>query len=284
MNINNINSSTPKIYSSSSPVSGENSKNTQVSSAPSDAFTSSGNIKDDNLIKNTSFNKTEKTSQISLASSEYKTPEKALEISLKTAGSLIPGTAGAVAGVTIDALLKHKDEINKGFVLSDSYLDGYYQRRVQPYQARPTYTPSDDEHLYRGMLLNVDDIANIMENGLETRFNTWQTAGGKGVYFSSSEREADDYIFQAASKKDGLGVVVEVEKGDFAQEVVDPVYNSTKTIYKAPGDVPKEKITNIFIRGEYGLESLSKIIEKAENGEIKSNEKWVSQFDKMFDR
>lgn len=207
-----------------------------------------------------------------------------MKLGVSAAAAMLPPTAGAVAGVTVDRLLANADEINKGFTLTPGYINGYYDRRILPYMEHPTYTPTDDTHLYRGMLLNTDEIANIMENGLEVKFNQWQAAGGKGVYFSSSLREAGDYIFQAGSRNQGLGVVVEVEKGDYAQEVVDPVLNSTKTIYKAPDDVSKEKITNILIQGEYGFERLSTIVDKAEKGEIQSNEKWVSQFDHMFGR
>jgi len=110
--------------------------------------------------------------------------------------------------------------------------------------------------------------------------------GGKGIFFSTSIREADDYIFQSTDfhKKNALGVVFKMENGDYAQMVEDPVHNATKTIYKCPGDVPNEKIVDIYLRGQYGLERLGDIIDKARKDGIESNTSWVGQFDRYLMR
>ncbi len=215
-----------------------------------------------------------------VSESTLSTASKASDSAVKIAASCISGSAGAVAGVTIDELKEAKGEVEKGYHLPENFISGYYQRRIFPYQAHPTYTSSGDNHMYRGMYITVDELANILQNGFETKYNTWSAAGGKGIYLSSSIREADDYIFQSVdiTKKNAIGVVFQLENGEYAKEVVDPVLNSTETIYKSEGDVPSSKITDIYLRGEYGLERLADIIEKAQNGDVKSN-KWVNMFD-----
>jgi len=205
---------------------------------------------------------------------------QALSTAGKAAAAAIGGPAGLAVGVTIESLKEAQKEIEKGYHLPENFICAYYERRILPYQQRPTYTATDD-YLYRGMYITVDELANILKNGFEVKYNTWSAVGGKGVYFSSSIREADDYIFQAVDfhKKNALGVVFKMEKGGYAQAVEDPVHNSTKTIYKAPGDVPKDKIAEIYLRGEYGLERLGDIIDKARSGGVKPNSSWVNQFD-----
>ena len=273
---------------SSIPVKAENA---EASPQASDSFTVSSNDKPQNQLKASDLAslKTVNTAKIESVLLSENTVEKALDAfstTGKVASSCISGASGTIAGVTIDNLKNAQSEIEKGYHLPENYLASYYQRRILPYQQNPKYTQTDNEHLYRGMYITVDDLANIMDKGLEVKYNQWSAAGGKGVYFSTSIREADDYIFQSISndkvKNNAIGVVVETERDDYAEAVIDPVLNSTETIYKAANDVPKEKITDILIRGEYGLESLKNIIDKAENGEIKDNSTWVNQFDRGF--
>ncbi len=203
----------------------------------------------------------------------------------KAAASCITGTAGAVVGEAMESLKDYQEEIEKGYHLPEKFICGYYDRRIFPYLDRPNYSKSD-EYMYRGMYITVDELANILRNGFETKFNTWSAVGGKGIYLTSSIHEADDYIFQSVDfkKKNALGVVFKLHPGDYAKLVEDPKYNSTNTIYKSDADVPPDKIADIYLRGEYGLESLGSIIEKAKNGEIKDNSKWTSQFDSYMMR
>lgn len=275
---------------SSKPLKSENNAiNPQVS----DSFTVSAKDNNQNQLKPSDLaglkSATAAKSETVLLSEN--TVGKALDAfstAGKVASSCLSGPSGSIAGVTIDSLKNAQADIEKGYHLPENYLTNYYQRRILPYNHNPQYTETNQESFYRGMYITVDDLANIMENGLEVRHNQWSAAGGKGVYFSSSQREADDYIFQSIStdklRNNAIGVVVETERGEYAELVNDPVLNATETIYKAANDVPQEKITDIFIRGEYGLESLKNVIDKAENGEIKDNAPWVNQFDRGFMR
>lgn len=197
----------------------------------------------------------------------------------------IGGPVGHVLGVTVESLKESQKDIERGYHLPENFICGYYERRILPYLDRPTYSKTDD-YLYRGMYITVDELANILKNGFEVKYNTWNAVGGKGIFFSTSIREADDYIFQSTDfhKKNALGVVFKMENGDYAQMVEDPVHNATKTIYKCPGDVPNEKIVDIYLRGQYGLERLGDIIDKARKDGIESNTSWVGQFDRYLMR
>ncbi|MHC9540464.1 MAG: hypothetical protein AB9903_13185 [Vulcanimicrobiota bacterium] len=210
---------------------------------------------------------------------------QALGIAGKVAADCIGGPAGHVLGVTIESLKESQSEIEKGYHLPENFICGYYERRILPYQEHPTYTKTDD-YLYRGMYITVDELANILKNGFEIKYNSWRAAGGQGIYLSSSMREADDYIFQSVdfNKKNALGVVFKMEKGDYAQLVQDPVLNAPNTIFKAPGDVPSDKIVEIYLRGQYGLERLGDIMDRARKDGIKPNNSWVNQFDSYLTR
>lgn len=212
-------------------------------------------------------------------------PEAAAGSAAKIAASMTGSAPLTAAGVEIEELLKNSAEVENGYHLPENFISGYYQRRIFPYQAKPSFTKTDD-NMYRGMYITVDELANILRNGFETKYNTWQAAGGKGIYLTSSITEADSYIFQSVDfkKKNAIGVVFKLENGDYAKPVEDAVLNSTETIFKSDGDVPSDKIKDIYIRGQYGLESLGDILKKAENGEITPNTKWVNQFDGMFAR
>lgn len=214
----------------------------------------------------------------SLASQSLATAAAAAAVS-------IGGPVGHVLGVTVESLKASQKDIEKGYHLPENFISGYYERRILPYLDRPTYSKTDD-FLYRGMYITADELANILQNGFEVKYNTWNAVGGKGIFFSTSIREADDYIFQSTDfhKKNALGVVFKMENGDYAQIVEDPVHNATKTIYKCPGDVPSEKIVDIYLRGQYGLERLGDIIDKARKDGIESNASWVGQFDRYLMR
>ena len=210
---------------------------------------------------------------------------QSLSLAGKCAATVVGGPTGHVLGVTLADLEECQGALETGYHLPENYLNGYYDRRILPYQNRPTYHESDGS-FYRGMYITVEDLANILENGFEVKRNTWSAVGGQGVYVSTSEREAEDYIFQSVdrTKQNAIGVVFKMERGDYATLVDDPDCNSTLTIYKAPGDVPSERITGVYLKGQYGLESLEDVIAKARKGEITPNTAWVNQFDSYHRR
>lgn len=210
---------------------------------------------------------------------------QASTIAGRCAAAAIGGPAGHVLGVTTTDLAEFQGSLEKGYHLPENFINGYFDRRIFPYQNRPTYHETDGS-FYRGMYITVDDLANILENGFEVKRNTWSAVGGQGVYVTTSEREAEDYIFQAVDygKKNAIGVVFKMERGDYATLVEDPDCNSTNTIYKAANDVPSDRITQIYLKGQYGLESLQSVIERAQKGEIEPNTSWVNQFDSYLSR
>lgn len=113
---------------------------------------------------------------------------------------------------------------------------------------------------------------------------------GRIIYLALQRRppvfRLSEIHFQSVDfhKKKAIGVVFKMENGNYAELVVDPKSNPTKTIYKSPSDVPSDKIIDIYLRGEYGLESLGEIIKKAKSQGIKSNDSWVKQFDRFVMR
>jgi hypothetical protein len=93
--------------------------------------------------------------------------------------------------------------------------------------------------------------------------------------------EAISYIFQSGKDElNRVGVVFEVKKNNEIVLVNDPVLNSTKTIYKKLSDVAAQDIKNVYIWGQWGLESLDEIIAKSKSDRVIPHESWTHQFDR----
>lgn len=177
-----------------------------------------------------------------------------------------------------------KEQVIKGYALTDSFLEGYYLRRIYPYLSKPSYQADKSGYLYRGIYMTVDELAATLKDGFLTKMNTWSTGAKKGqqmISFSTSTGEAMTYIFQTSGNHpNGIGVVFEVDRDLPGLEYWENAeLNSTKTIYHCYKDVPASRIRNVYVYGEYGLESLVEILIKAQKGKVKSNQQWVSVFD-----
>lgn len=189
-------------------------------------------------------------------------------------------------------LQQYKNEIINAYNLTDGYLSGYYQRRIEPYMRTPSFTADKSGYLYRGIFMTVDELVSTLQNGFLTSMNTWNVGaknkGDKFVSFSSSATEAQSYIFQGEGNSKhpkGIGVVFEVEPNIPGVELwQDAKLNSTHTIYHCYKDVSPLKIRNVYIQGEYGLENLSDILIKARRNALTRNTRWVNQFDNIFMR
>ena len=177
----------------------------------------------------------------------------------------------------------HRQDLIKGYHLPENYASGYYSRRVEPYLSKPNYPEViNPKVLYRGMYLTPDELESILTKGMELRRVKWTSAGG-GISFSSNMNEAMTYIFHSAdSRPNGLGVVFEVKMGKSMVLADDPVLNATRTIFKRHSDLSSEEITNVYLWGEWGFESLDQIIEKAKLGKITPHENWTHAFDRSF--
>lgn len=179
----------------------------------------------------------------------------------------------------------YRDEILKGYHLPLNYIEGYYLRRIQPYLAKPDYSPDGDNNvLYRGMLLTPDELTDILRKGFSPSTSTWNTGtdGRAAVSFSSSRVEAAHYIFQQGFKKNGIGVVFKVRRSPNMVPGMSRLYNSTGTIYYSYEDITPENIEEVLIWGEYGLERRADILQKALRGEIRPHTVWTGQFDGLF--
>jgi len=179
------------------------------------------------------------------------------------------------------------DEILAGFHLPENFIEAYYFRRIMPYLAEPSYTPEkNSDFLYRGMLLTLEDLSKILRTGFSPASSTWNTGtdGRPAVSLSSSITEATHYIFQQGFKKDAVGVVFEVRRRPAMVPGQSRLYNSTGTIYYSYENISADDIVNVYLRGEYSLESLADIVQKAKEGKITPHEKWTGQFDGMFSR
>lgn len=184
-------------------------------------------------------------------------------------------------------LMLHKESIIKAYSLPDSFLEGYYLRRIYPYMDKPAFAKDKSGHMFRGIFMTVDELASTLQNGFLTSMNTWNVgAKNKGeqfISFSTSTGEAQSYIFQGDGNSKhpyGIGVVFEVEPNIKGLEFWnDKQLNSTNTIYHCYQDVPAEKILNVYVYGEYGLENLAEVLIKARNKTLTSRERWVHQFD-----
>lgn len=178
-----------------------------------------------------------------------------------------------------------ESEILKGYQLPVNYTTAYYARRVEPYLSKPPYQEVlNPSKLYRGMYLSPDDLNTILQQGMKLDQVKWTAAGG-GVSFSSNANEAATYIFHGADhRKNGIGVVFEIKMSDEMKLVDDPILNSTRTIFKKHADVSRDEITNVYLWGEYGLESFDAIAEKIKNGKITPHQNWTGMFDQEFSR
>ncbi len=187
----------------------------------------------------------------------------------------------------MDGVTANKSELLKGYHLTRDYIAGYYARRIEPYADRLDYTPDKDSDtvLFRGMLVTPDELVKLLKEGFSPKYSTWNTGtrdGLSAVSLSSSVVEASNYIFQSGFKKDGIGILFTVRRNPAMELGTDLSVNPTKTIYYSYEDIPAEDIVDVSIWGEYGLESLSKVLQKAKEGKISSNH-WVNQFgSKMF--
>lgn len=184
------------------------------------------------------------------------------------------------------SVIVYKEGILRGYHLPEEYLEGYFMRRIFPYQSKPTYSPGpkSDTFLYRGMLLTPEELSKILREGFSPKTAKWNagTDGRPAVSLSSSEQEATHYIFQSGFKQNGIGVVFEVRRSPLMELGKDPVLNRTKTIYYSYEDIPAGDIVNVYILGEFGWNSLEKIIGAAKEGTISSHTKWTGQFGHLF--
>lgn len=182
-------------------------------------------------------------------------------------------------------VLWQRDALVSGYYLPENFLEGFFFRRIYPYQSKPTYTPDkdSDQYLYRGMLVTPEELATILRVGFSPKTSTWNagTGGKNAVSLSSSVTEALHYIFQSGAKKDGLGIVFQVRRSPSMELGKDKELNCTQTIYYSFEDIPASAITDVYVYGEFGLEFLNTILQKAKEGTIKPNT-WTNQFDRTF--
>ncbi|MBO5012010.1 MAG: hypothetical protein J6C49_06160 [Elusimicrobiaceae bacterium] len=179
----------------------------------------------------------------------------------------------------------YRNEILKGYHLPQNYLEGFFVRRVQPYQHKPAYTPDNrsSDVLYRGMLVTPESLVKLLQEGFSPALTRWNTgAKAQAVSLSSSSAEASHYIFQHGYEKDRIGVVFVIRRTPNMELGDSPIFNSTKTIYYSYEDIAPENIVEVLVWGEYGLERLEDIIHKAAHGEIRPHTVWTSQFDGLF--
>ncbi len=183
-------------------------------------------------------------------------------------------------------VLLNREALVRGYNLPRDFIEGFYFKRIERYMQKPDYTADkkSDTVLFRGMLVTPEELAKILQVGFSPKTSSWNagTNGNPAVSLSSSSVEASHYIFQSGVKKDGIGVVFEVRRKPYMVLGTDPVLNRNKTIYYSYQDIPAEEIVGVSVWGEYGLERLSTILEKAKNGEIKSNRGWTGQFGNVF--
>lgn len=183
-------------------------------------------------------------------------------------------------------VLLNRDALVRGYNLPREFIEGFYFKRIERYMSNPDYAADkrSDTVLFRGMLVTPEELAKILQVGFSPKTSSWNagTGGSAAVSLSASSVEAGHYIFQSGVKKDGIGVVFEVRRKPYMVLGTDPVLNRNKTIYYSFQDIPAEEIVGVSVWGEYGLERLSTILEKAKNGEIKSNRGWTGQFGNIF--
>lgn len=181
------------------------------------------------------------------------------------------------------SVIVYKEAILRGYHLPEQYLEGYFMRRIFPYQAKPAYTPSpkSDTVLYRGMLVTPEELSKILREGFSPKTSKWNSgtdSGRAAVSLSSSQQEASHYIFQSGFKANGIGVVFEVRRRPSMELGQDEILNKTKTIYYSYEDIAPSDIVNVYIWGEYGTVRLQDVLENAKQGTIPSHKSWTGQF------
>ncbi|MEK7703335.1 MAG: hypothetical protein AAB426_00140, partial [Myxococcota bacterium] len=184
------------------------------------------------------------------------------------------------------AVRRHREDVLRGYHLPQRYIEGYYERRILPYQDKQRYARvADPALLYRGMFVAADDIATMLEQGFPVSRNTWTAVGGKGVYFSTSEQEALTYVFHSGTDAfEGVGVVFAVRPTPEMQVVRDATSNPDGSIFKSAQDVPANAIVDVYLWGQWGLERLDDVLARIEAGRIVPHEKWTGTFDSLFGR
>jgi hypothetical protein len=178
-----------------------------------------------------------------------------------------------------------KPVLLKGYYLPAEYLSAYYARRIEPKLDRPDYSSvANPQVLYRGMYITPDQLEFILEYGMAVNQVKWTAAGG-GISFSSNANEAASYIFQSGNDRfSGVGVVFKVRMSPAMQPVNDPVLNRTRTIYKKQSNVMANEIVDVYLWGQYGLESLDEILRKISQNRITPHTAWTGQFSQSFSR
>lgn len=203
--------------------------------------------------------------------------------------SLSPRPAGADCSQLFESKWIHEIENHRAAIvaahhLPDGYTRGYFARRVEPRLMKPYPAVANPEKLYRGMFRTPEQLIQILREGMQLSKVKWTAAGG-GISFSSNVTEASDYIFHAADPRpDGIGVVFVVQNSDRMVIADDAVLNPTRTIYKLHEDLPASAILDVLIWGEYGLESLDRVLERARSGALTSHRAWTGVFDTGFSR
>jgi hypothetical protein len=112
--------------------------------------------------------------------------------------------------------------------LPKSYIEGYLTRRINS-RAKPTeyLKPEEIQYLYRGVLISVDDLVKILNEGMALKDSSWH-AGGVGISFSTDINEAASYIFQSW-KENAVGVVFRV---DYDEKNTGLLMTSASTLLK----------------------------------------------------
>jgi hypothetical protein len=185
----------------------------------------------------------------------------------------------------LQKLTRVKPVLLKGYYLPPDYLSAYYARRIEPKLDRPDYPfVANPQVLYRGMYITPDQLEFILEYGMALNQVKWTAAGG-GISFSSNATEAASYIFQSGNDRiNGVGVVFKVRMSPAMQAVNDPVLNRTRTIYKKQSNVMPSEIVDVYLWGQYGLESLDEILQKISQNRITPHTAWTGQFSQSFSR
>jgi hypothetical protein len=199
-------------------------------------------------------------------------------------------SGSGVAGVSLQSSLlqkftRVKPVLLKGYFLPSDYLSAYFARRIEPKLDRPDYpSVANPQVLYRGMYITPDQLEFILEYGMALNQVKWTAAGG-GISFSSNPNEAASYIFQSGNDRiNGVGVVFKVRMSPAMQAVNDPVLNRTRTIYKKQSNVMPNEIVDVYLWGQYGLESLDEIQQKIAQNRITPHSAWTGQFSQSFSR
>ncbi|MBS1959075.1 MAG: hypothetical protein JST80_06380 [Bdellovibrionales bacterium] len=178
-----------------------------------------------------------------------------------------------------EAVESNREAILKAHLLPEDYTRGYYSRRIEPYLAKTRYPEiKNPKKLYRGMFLSVDALAEILEKGMALDKVTWQAVDG-GVSFSSSIQEASTYIFHNGDDRGArIGVVFEVTTSGDMYSPEDAELNPTNTIFKLQRDLKPQEITELYVWGQYGLESLQRALELIQGGKTADHNAWTGVF------